>query len=110
MNKFNAKRTTVDDITFHSKGEARRYAELRLMERAGLIQNIELQPKFMLLEAFTDEDGVRHRAITYTADFRYLENGASIVEDFKGRETEVFKLKRKMFASRYPGYKFRITK
>jgi len=62
------------------------------------------------MEAFTDEDGVRHRAITYTADFRYLENGASIVEDFKGRETEVFKLKRKMFASRYPGHRFRITK
>ena len=110
MNKFNAKRTTVDNITFHSKGEARRYAELKLMERAGLIQNLELQPKFMLLEAFTDEDGVRHRAITYTADFRYMENGFFIVEDFKGRETEVFKLKRKLFASRYPGYRFRITK
>lgn len=110
MNKFNAKRTTVDNITFHSKGEARRYAELKLMERAGLIQNLELQPKFMLLEAFTDEDGVRHRAITYTADFRYMENGFFVVEDFKGRETEVFKLKRKMFASRYPGYRFRITK
>ncbi len=110
MNKFNAKRTTVDNITFHSKGEARRYAELKLMERAGLIQNLELQPKFMLLEAFTDEDGVRHRSITYTADFRYMENGFFIVEDFKGRETEVFKLKRKLFASRYPGYRFRITK
>lgn len=110
MNKFNAKRTTVDNITFHSKGEARRYAELKLMERAGIIQNLELQPKFMLLEAFTDEDGVRHRAITYTADFRYLENGFFIVEDFKGRETDVFKLKRKLFASRYPGYRFKITK
>lgn len=110
MNKFNAKRTELDGKVFASKGEANRYAELKLMERAGIIQNLDTQPRFVLQEAFTDEEGNRHRAITYIADFRYLENGLCVVEDFKGRETEVFKLKRKLFARRYPQYRFKITK
>ncbi len=110
MNKFNAKRTELDGKVFASKGEAARYAELKIMERAGMIQALETQPKFVLQEGFTDEQGQRHRPITYIADFRYVENGMRVVEDFKGRETEVFKLKRKLFAKAFPGYVFRISK
>ncbi len=44
MTKYRAQPTIVDGIRFHSKGEARRYQELRLLERAGEITNLELQP------------------------------------------------------------------
>jgi hypothetical protein len=108
--KYRARKVTLDGHTFDSKGEANRYAELRLMERAGAITDLELQPKFVLLDAFTDNEGKRHRAITYRADFRYIEDGRTIVEDFKGFETAEFKLKRKMFLKRYPDLVFRLTR
>ena len=44
--KYGAIRTTVDGVTFASKAEARRYAELKLLEQAGEIKGLELQPKF----------------------------------------------------------------
>lgn len=107
--KYRARKTTIDGITFDSKAEARRYADLKLMERAGAISNLELQPAFVLLESFRDATGALHRAITYRADFRYTEGGKVIVEDVKGMETREFKMKRKMLLSRYPETNLRIT-
>lgn len=110
MNKYRARKTTVDGITFDSKGEARRYAELKLMERAGVIANLELQPAYVLQEAFRCPWNGAQRAIKYVADFRYAEGGKTIVEDFKGKETEVYRIKRKMFLKRYPEIVFRVTR
>ena len=45
-NKFGAVPTTVDAIRFASKKESRRYLDLKLMEKAGLIRDLECQPKF----------------------------------------------------------------
>lgn len=108
--KYGSRKTVVDGITFDSKAEARRYGELKLMERAGAISDLELQPSFEILPAFRDASGARYRAIKYLADFRYIENGKAIVEDVKGMETPEFKLKRKMLLSRYPETILRITK
>ena len=108
--KYRARKTTVDGIAFDSKGEANRYGELRMLERAGVISDLQLQPVFILQDAFTDSQGKRWRAISYKADFQYTEGGKSIVEDFKGFETAEFKLKRKMFLKRYQDVEFRITK
>ena len=107
--KYRSRKTVIDGITFDSKAEARRYADLKLMERAGIISNLELQPSFVLLDAFRDASGALHRAITYKADFRYTEAGKTIVEDVKGMETREFKLKRKMLLSKYPETNLRIT-
>jgi hypothetical protein len=71
--KYGAVKTTVDGIEFDSKAEARRYTELRLLEHAGEIRDLELQPRYELLPAFVDAEGVRHRAIEYVADFRYVD-------------------------------------
>ena len=96
-NKYNAKKTSVDGITFDSKAEARRYQELKLLERGGVIRNLELQPKYELMPAFVDVTGKKQRAMHYVADFRYVdERGVTVVEDVKGVETAVFKLKRKL--------------
>ena len=103
--KYNNKKTTVDGIKFDSKGEANRYCELKLLERAGEISDLKLQPRFELLPKQKDE-----RAINYTADFMYQEDGETVVEDFKGKETRDYIMRRKMFKYRYPEYKFREVK
>jgi hypothetical protein len=46
--KYRAKRCEVDGVTFHSQKEARRYSELKMMEKAGKIEQLELQPKFAI--------------------------------------------------------------
>ncbi len=107
--KYRNKKTTIDDIAFASKGEANRYCELKLLERAGLISDLQLQPKFELQPKFK-KDGKTIRAINYIADFQYIENGQIVVEDFKGVITKEFAIKKKMFEYRYRDLELRIVK
>lgn len=110
--KFGAKETYVDGIRFPSEGEARRYLDLKYLEKSGEIRDLRLQPKFVIFDGFTDNAGKKHQPIHYIADFQYWEEGQAmeIVEDFKGKETRIFQMKMKMFLYRYPQYLFRITK
>ena len=104
QNKYHNKKTIIDNITFDSKREAQRYCELKLLQRAGEISHLELQPEFVLLETFK-KNGKTHRGIKYIADFMYCDTakgGAVVVEDVKGVETKEFKIKRKLFESKYP--------
>ena len=71
-----------DFTHFHSKAEARRFAELELMRKTGIITDLECQPRFELRA-----DGGR-KVGTYVADFRYKENGETVVEDVKGGAIE----------------------
>lgn len=100
--KFNAKKTTVDGITFDSAREAKRYQELKLMERAGEIIGLRRQVRFELIPAF-ECDGKHYRPTTYIADFTYTdcETGKGIVEDVKGVRTDVYRLKAKLFAHKF---------
>lgn len=99
--KYNARKTAVDGITFDSKKEARRYSELKLMEKAGEIYNLELQPRFLLQDKFRYK-GEAFRKVEYIADFRYTDKiGATIVEDVKGYKTETYNLKKKWFLRQY---------
>jgi hypothetical protein len=93
--KYGARKTVVDGITFDSAREAKRYGELKLLERAGQITHLELQPKFPLI--------VNGRKVAeYRADFSYLEiGGASVVEDVKGVRTPVYVLKAKLVEALY---------
>lgn len=103
--KYNAKKTEIDGHVFDSQAEANRYNELKLMARAGLIANLELQPVFELLEGFT-RDGKKIQGIKYVADFAYIENGRIVVEDVKGHRTKDYLLKRKLFLYRFPEIDF----
>jgi hypothetical protein len=87
--KFKSRKTTVDGIEFHSTKEARRYSELRLLERSGAILRLELQPRYDFVL-----NGVKLGF--YKADFRYVENGQIVVEDVKGMTTPMYNLKAKM--------------
>lgn len=107
MNKYNNKKVQVDMYVFDSIRESQRYKELKLLERAGEISNLELQPKFLLQESFK-KNGKTYKAINYIADFMYEEKGKVIVEDVKGIQTDVFKLKHKLFEHEYPQYELKI--
>jgi len=107
MNKYNARRVKVDNILFDSIRESARYGELKILQRAGEISNLELQPAYKL---GTDEAPVlikskgypNGRRVTYRADFRYIDKaGNTIVEDSKGVDTPTSRLKRALVESQY---------
>lgn len=101
QSKYRNKKVLVDGIKFDSKKEARRYSELMLLEKTGEITDLKLQQRYILQESFKI-DGKTIRAITYIADFTYKDkNGDLVVEDEKGMKTQVYNIKRKMFAKRY---------
>lgn len=96
ISKYSAIRTEVDGITFASKREAARYQELKLLQRGGMISNLELQPVFPIII-----NGVR--CGKYIADFAYFDGAARITEDVKGMKTPVYRLKKKIVEALYPG-------
>lgn len=110
MNKYNAKKIVVDGIKFDSKKEANRYSELKLLERCGAISNLELQKVYELIPAQYEfyerygkngnrlKDGKRclERSCIYKADFVYIENGKTVVEDVKGFRIDEYKIKKKL--------------
>ena len=103
-NKYGAKRTTVDGITFASIAESRRYELLKMLERAGQITNLVLQPEFEVHRAYKHPvTGKRIRAIKYRADFAYYDvlEDKHIIEDVKGFENAIFKMKRKIVEDEY---------
>ena len=95
--KYGNSKVTIDGIRFDSKREAQRWQELRLMERAGRITDLRRQVKFVLIPSQRGEDGkVIEKQVAYIADFVYLKDGRTVVEDSKGYRTEVYRLKKKM--------------
>lgn len=103
---------TLDGITFASRAEMNRYAELTMLEHAGLITDLARQPRFTLQQAYNLGYGERYRALVYVADFSYHEKGRAqlIVEEVKGHRTEVYKLKLKLFRAKYSDVDFREIK
>lgn len=96
-NKYYAKKVTLDGHTFDSKHEAERYSELKLLERAGQIENLQLQVPFVLLPLQRGENGkMLEREVKYLADFVYTEKGKTVVEDAKGMKTHDYVVKRKL--------------
>lgn len=111
-NKYGSKKIEIDGIVFDSKKEAKRYQELMLLEKAGEIQNLQRQVRYVLIPAqreWTNEiitkgknkgcfkkGKLLERECTYIADFVYMENGRIIVEDTKGFRTKDYIIKRKL--------------
>ncbi len=108
--KFNAKRTEVDGITFHSRKEARRYQELRLLEKAVEVRNLTTQPAFVLITVTPDGEVVP--VGVWRGDFAYEEKHGRewrhVIEDVKGFQTALFKWKRKHVEKQY-GITVRLT-
>nr|DAX75132.1 MAG TPA: Endonuclease [Caudoviricetes sp.] len=107
-NKYGNKKVIVDGHKFDSQKEALRYKKLKLMERAGVIKDLELQPTFELIPTIRTEHETLRKTI-YKADFKYFDVNADheVVEDVKGFKTDVYKLKKKMLLHKYKDIDFR---
>lgn len=110
MSKYKNIKVKYRGITFDSKKEANRYAELIALEKAGVIKDLRRQVKFELIPAQTLPMPVKmpfgyvkrtERSVSYIADFVYVKNSRVIVEDVKGYSTDVFKIKRKLMLERH---------
>lgn len=104
MRKYNNTKVTVDGMRFDSKKEARRYQELKLMEKAGEIMDLRTQVKFVLIPSQRINGKVVEREVDYIADFTYFDvnGGEFVVEDVKGYRNSstagygLFVIKRKL--------------
>lgn len=108
--KYKNKKVVADGITFDSQKEYQRYCELKLLEKAGVISDLRLQvpyelvpPQYEYYERYGKngkrlKDGKRtiEHAVKYVADFVYIEDGKTIVEDSKGMHTKDYIIKRKL--------------
>ena len=92
-NKYRAKKVKDGDLVFDSRKEYRRWQELLLLEMAGVIKGLRRQVKYELLPRVP---GKGPRPVTYIADFVYHEGKKEIVEDVKGYQTDVYKLKKRL--------------
>lgn len=115
--KYNASKCVVDGITFDSRKEANRYCELKLLERGGVIKDLQMQVEFILIpnqyrtekrygkngRRLTDKQILLERKCSYIADFVYTlnETGETVVEDAKGLRLDTYKLKKKLMLYRY---------
>ena len=84
MSKFGNVPQRVDGIFFHSKKEARHYKVLKAMQQAGIIRDLETQPKFKL-----DINGVH--ICNYFSDFKYFDNDRNqeLIKDVKGMRRQI---------------------
>ena len=113
-NKYSNHKVVLDGKTFDSQKEAKRYAELRMMEKAGLIENLQTQVSFLLIPAQREpssevyvrgkkkgqqkEGKVIENSVCYIADFVYTDRKSrqKVVEDSKGVRTNEYIIKRKL--------------
>lgn len=110
--KYRNIKTVIDGIKFDSVKEVERYSYLNLLKRAGEIRSVEHHKKYVLLESFTNAQGVHRSPISYTPDFIVTRNDGTIyAEDIKGAEeiiTDLFSIKRKLFEKRYPEIELKV--
>lgn len=100
-NKYGAVRMTFDGMKFDSKAEMAAYGEYRLREMVGEISDLNHHP-ILLLPA----------GVKYEADFRFVENGRTVIVDVKGgkaTQTALFRVKWKQAQAAYPDYEFRLV-
>jgi len=99
--KYGAIKTRVNGLVFDSKGEAARYIELTLMEKAGAIKHLKRQEPFII-----EING--KRIGTWKADFTYYEKGELVIEDYKGYKHSGWAFKRKVIEALFM-IKIRVT-
>ena len=103
--KYHNKPVYLGNIRFDSIKEKNRYFELAMLEKSGIIKNLERQKRF---EVVPKNEG--ERAVFYVADFVYMEREQKICEDVKSpitRKNPTYIIKRKLFKYLYKDYEFR---
>lgn len=107
MNKYKNKKDTrivgKQMFSFDSRKEAKRFDELLLLQKTGRIENLSVQPEFLLCDTVRHQ-GVTYPKVKYIADFKYFQNGKTIIEDIKSIATskdKAYRVKIKWFLSIY---------
>jgi hypothetical protein len=110
-NKYGAKSVTIDGHVFPSKRESQYYLLYRDMLKRGEIVKLELQPKFIIIPAYTNHAGKKVRPCHYTADFLlHFPDARKMVVEVKGFRTRDYMLRRKLFEWQYSEYEFAEVK
>lgn len=102
-NKYGNRKTELDGITFDSKKEAQRYAELCMLQKAGMISDLERQVRFEIVPKVKG-NGESSRVRFYVADFTYTQEGQKVIEDVKSpatRADKVYSLKKALMVWKY---------
>jgi hypothetical protein len=111
MNKYNARPTHCQHGHTHaSKREAKRCDELHLLQRAGEISDLEIEPVFRFVINGKQLKMGNGQAARYTPDFVYVENGREICEDVKGVVVRDFPLRAALFRHLFPTIELRVLK
>lgn len=109
--KYRNEKVKVNGLVFDSQKEYRRYLQLGMMQKTGIISDLERQVSYTLVDTIWQpvigkkgqplkRQKCVQKSITYVADFRYKdENGNTVVEDVKGMLTEVYRIKKKLLRS-----------
>lgn len=106
-NKYGAKKVVLDGITFDSQKEARRWAELRLLEKAGEITGLRRQVVIKLMGQHRPLYTRTGRQMRLTVDFSYIEDGERVYEDCKGMPTRDYEVRKAVAEAM--GYSIRET-
>ena len=97
VSKYGNVKCVIDGLTFHSQREGTRYIYLKSRELDGDISDLRCQVKYVLIPRQDDADGkCLFRATTYAADFVYVENGQTVVEDSKGFPNDRWAMKKSL--------------
>ena len=75
---------TSEIIVFDSMLECDRYEYLLDLQNKGLIKELRHHLKLPIIKEFVNANGDTIPALNYDADFVYIENGKTVVEDVKG--------------------------
>lgn len=96
--KYKNRKVSYNGEEYDSVKEYRRHDELKLLQRAGKISGLERQVKFELIPSQKLGGKVVERACSYIADFVYVKDGETIVEDVKSKITKTpeYIIKRKL--------------
>lgn len=104
-NKYHNEKIIVDEIKFDSKLEAKRYGQLKILEKAKEIKGLKRQVPYILIPEYI-KNGKKVKPIKYLADFTYfdIKKNKLIIEDVKSvaTKTDTYKLKKKIFEWRFP--------
>ncbi|MCP4541598.1 MAG: DUF1064 domain-containing protein [Chloroflexi bacterium] len=109
--KYGNRKIDTPDGRFDSRGEYRRWQDLKILEAAEEIKGLKRQVKYILIPKQTGKSGKKYREMTYKPDFVYLDDGELIVEDYKSPITAkepLFVAKMKLMLERH-GIEIRIT-
>ena len=92
-----------ETLKFDSKKEFEYYLLLKDRLKRGEIFRLQRQFKITIQPPFTTPQGEKIQAISYKADFVYLDSeGVTHIVDVKGFKTDVYRLKKKLLA--YKGF------